>query len=298
MEHRYALHSSPFNPKNNDAYLRWRELKLETAPQNLGELVVEVDDPRSLSKCEHEAMLLRIRKANMVIYAGKTGDDPDKTIPHAMGRQFGLQRLNHNWLADEDGITSLTVNDEGEHPTYIPYTDRPIHWHTDGYYNPIYEQVHGLLLHCVHSAASGGENALMDHEMAYIRLRDKNPAHIHALMQPDAMTIPPGTDMHGKQREATIGPVFSVNEIGGELHMRYTARRHNIQWKEDEATRDAVTALETLLHSDSDCIYRGRLEPGMGLVSNNVLHDRAGFEDREGHPKRLLYRARYFDRIG
>jgi hypothetical protein len=34
----------------------------------------------------------------------------------------------------------------------------------------------------------------------------------------------------------------------------------------------------------------------MGLVGNNVLHDRAGFNDDETH-HRLLYRARYYDRI-
>ena len=34
----------------------------------------------------------------------------------------------------------------------------------------------------------------------------------------------------------------------------------------------------------------------MGLVCNNVLHDRAAFVDSESR-KRLLYRARYFDRI-
>ncbi len=39
------------------------------------------------------------------------------------------------------------------------------------------------------------------------------------------------------------------------------------------------------------------LEPGMGLLCNNVLHDRAAFTDDPTHPPRLLYRARYLDRI-
>ena len=34
----------------------------------------------------------------------------------------------------------------------------------------------------------------------------------------------------------------------------------------------------------------------MGLVSNNVLHDRAAFTDDASH-KRHYYRARYFDRL-
>jgi hypothetical protein len=34
----------------------------------------------------------------------------------------------------------------------------------------------------------------------------------------------------------------------------------------------------------------------MGLVCNNVLHERSAFEDAPGRP-RLLYRARYVERI-
>jgi hypothetical protein len=34
----------------------------------------------------------------------------------------------------------------------------------------------------------------------------------------------------------------------------------------------------------------------MGLVANNVLHDRSAFVDDPAHP-RLLYRARYLDRV-
>ena len=38
------------------------------------------------------------------------------------------------------------------------------------------------------------------------------------------------------------------------------------------------------------------VEAGMGLVCNNVLHDREGFTDDPAAP-RLLYRARFLDRI-
>ena len=79
--------------------------------------------------------------------------------------------------------------------------------------------------------------------------------------------------------------------------MRYTARTVSIEWRQDEITRTAVAALERLLaDASSPYVFRGRLEPGMGLVCNNVLHDRAAFADSDAR-KRLLYRARYFDRI-
>jgi hypothetical protein len=292
---RFNTGNTPFSLGNSGAYQAWREWKLKHAAEGIEKLIVEVNDPRQLSDAEYGALLRSIHHNNMAIYVGNTGSNPDKAIPKSVAHRFGLHQLNHNWLADDDGLTSLTVNDDGEHPQYIPYTNRPINWHTDGYYNPNDAQVHGLMLHCVHRAARGGENALMDHEIAYLLLRDENPGHIEALMQADAMTIPPGTDMHGNLREAAVGPVFSINPQSGNLHMRYTARRRNIEWS--NASREAVAFLEKLLSGDSPYIYRGTLEPGMGLISNNVLHDRGGFSDLPGQPKRLLYRARYFDRV-
>jgi len=96
-------------------------------------------------------------------------------------------------------------------------------------------------------------------------------------------------------RPAQGGPVFSLDP-DGHLHMRYTARTRSIAWKQDAATQAAVAALEGLLASDSPFILQGQLAPGMGLLCNNVLHDRAAFRDDPARP-RLLYRARYLDRI-
>jgi hypothetical protein len=78
--------------------------------------------------------------------------------------------------------------------------------------------------------------------------------------------------------------------------MRYTARTRSIVWKDDADTKEAVAFLEKLLASDVPYLFRLTLQPGMGLLCNNVLHDRSGFVDDPQHP-RLLYRARYLDRI-
>jgi hypothetical protein len=109
------------------------------------------------------------------------------------------------------------------------------------------------------------------------------------------MTIPERADDDGVARAAQSGPVFSVDE-DGKLHMRYTARTRSIAWKQDAVTLAAVAFLEQLLAADSPYIYTARLEPGMGLLCNNVLHDRSGFTDNPATP-RLLYRARYHERI-
>lgn len=91
----------------------------------------------------------------MAIYAGSCGSDPDKAIPKALGEQFGLTQLDCNMGADDDGVTALKVVEGEWRNSYIPYTNRPIHWHTDGYYNTPAEQIRGLILHCLSPAARG-----------------------------------------------------------------------------------------------------------------------------------------------
>jgi alpha-ketoglutarate-dependent taurine dioxygenase len=218
----------------------------------------------------------------------------DKSIPRLLGLQLGLERLDGNYLVDDDGISSITPG-AGTRGEFIPYTDRAIGWHTDGYYNPASRRIRAMTLHCVRAAAEGGESALMDHELAYLLLRDEDPEFVRALSAPDALTIPPRLEGETVARPAETGPVFSVDEPEGVLHMRYTARGVNIAWKYDERTRAARAALERIL-ADSPHVFRLRLEPGMGIVCNNVLHARTAFRDTPQH-RRLLYRARYYDRI-
>ena len=287
--------NTPFDLNDTASYLHWRERKLANEPKSLDELIVEVRDPRTLTPNEHAALAEHIRHCNMAIYASPM-HDADTDIPRLLGAQFGLVHLDANWLAGEDGISEIRVFDNGTRQHYIPYTDRPIKWHSDGYYNPPEREIRAMVLHCVRNASHGGENQLMDHEMAYLLLRDENPQHIRALMQPDAMTIPERVDETDGVRPAQSGPVFSL-DAHGNLHMRYTARTRSIEWKQDAATKAAVAALERLLATDTPHIFKGRLEPGMGLLCNNVLHDRSAFSDDPTHPPRLLYRARYLDRI-
>jgi len=151
------------------------------------------------------------------------------------------------------------------------------------------------VLHCVHNATAGGENALLDPEVAYIRLRDEDPRFITAFEHPECMTIPANRGAEGEIRAEVCGPVFSC-DAGGNLHMRYSARKKNICWRDDDLTRAARDFMSEILSDKNDLVFRYRLQPGEGLISNNVLHNRATFTDRPGH-KRLLYRARFFDRI-
>ena len=284
-----------FGFDDEPAWRAWRERKLAAAPASLADLVVEVTDPRRLTSAERDALARRCRDANMAIYAG-TAASPDSSLPRELGAQMGLVRLDRNWLADDDGVSRIEVTGGGGRGEYIPYTDKPIRWHTDGYYNPPARTIRAMVLHCVAPAAEGGENALMDPEIAWLLLRDQDPAYARALMRDDAMTIPERRDDEGVARPAQAGPVFSVDPATGGLHMRYTARTKSIEWNADAEVRDAVAALERLLATPSPWILRARLEAGMGILCNNVLHDRSAFVDDPTRP-RLVLRARYHDRV-
>jgi hypothetical protein len=209
-----------------------------------------------------------------------------------------LNQLDKNLYADDDGISALQVSAEKRQYEYIPYSDKPIKWHTDGYYNTPESKIRAMVLHCEHPAQMGGENTLLDHEIVYILMRDENPGYIAALMQPDAMTIPANVEQGVEIRPAQTGPVFSVDETSGDLHMRYTARTRSIEWKDDKMVKQAVRFLEHLLASDLPYIFHYRLQANEGILSNNVLHGREKFANGESsNVQRLMYRARYYDRI-
>jgi len=289
---------TPFDLSADRDYRRWREQKLDGYPQEAAALLVPIKDPARLDKDEHAALLQRCRKANMAIYQVSGGVLAGRDDVRALGSQFGLERLDNNLRADEDSITVLRVVPESAGTRYIPYTNRPLNWHTDGYYNRLDEQVRGIILHCVTAAASGGDNLLLDPEIAYLLMRDENPDYVAALMQPDAMTIPANLEDGVELRPPQSGPVFSVEKRTAALHMRYTARTRSIEWRDDRNTRLAAGFLAELLASDSAYIIRHRLEAGQGLICNNVLHRRDAFADDEASgQQRLLYRARYHDRI-
>ena len=298
--------TSPFLLDNQESYLAWRKQKLANTPDyrqvDPNKLFIAVSNPDKPTNTELKKIIEACKINNMALYRlANSAPASDKKSILTLARHTGLKRLDHNLCADDDDLTSITHTEhQGQH-NYIPYSTKRLSWHTDGYYNTAEHQVHGILLHCATPAKTGGESLLLDHEIAYILLRDESPDYIKALMQNDAMTIPANI-LDGKViREAQTGPVFSINP-DGRLHMRYSARKRNIEWHQDAHTLEAVAFLENLwgdaIKGNSPHVLKYTLQAGEGLICNNILHCRTAFEDfEEPHKKRLLYRGRYFDRI-
>lgn len=281
--------------ENDTAYRQWRDHKLRGYPEHVEQLSVHISDPYKLAHEEQETLLRICQKTNFAIYSTSHTEKEDKKIVTAIAKQLGLTRMDANLCADQNQVSSIQVMDEGIGSRYIPYTNKPLNWHTDGYYNQDHQRIHAFLMHCVRPAGMGGENTFLDPEILYILLRDNDPKNIEALMTRDAMTIPANQQEPEPVREKKSGPVFLLDKETQSLHMRYTARSRNIVWKDDAATKRARFKLLELLDNNR-YLFRHCLQGGEGIVCNNVLHSRTAFTDHSSS-RRLLYRARFYDRI-
>ena len=293
----------PFDPGDSQTYAKWREAKLAAWPADAAGLTVGIAGLGAMSEDERAAIRDLCRRTNLAIYACRDRAEPERAAIGAFAAGLGLVSIDRHLCADASGVTALTASgDEGDggRSRYIPYSDRALSWHTDGYYNEADRPIRAVILHCVRDAAEGGENALLDHEIAYIHMRDENPAYIEALMHPEAMTIPANRDGAREIRPARCGPVFSVDGSTGALHMRFSARKRYIEWRDDAATRGAVAFLGELLADPGGPAVHCRLSPGQGIIGNNVLHNRTAFRDDtrdDTTSRRLVYRLRSHDRV-
>ena len=254
----------PYLLNDAHAYQAWRERKLNNFPKQINELIIELNNPIKLVDKEINALNLACSRANMAIYRCAEKADPKQLVISLSG-QLGLCQLDANLCADEDRISAIE-NKSDDRSVYIPYTNKALNWHTDGYYNAAQFRIHAFMMHCVRPANNGGENTYLDPEIVYILLRDENPGYIAALMQADAMTIPANEVEH---REAQSGPVFYLDEDKN-LCMRYTARKRNIAWKKDQQLENALACLEEILQ-DNPYMFHYRLAANEGVITNNVV---------------------------
>jgi len=287
----------PLNLDDESAYQQWREQKIRAYGNSGHKNIVGIKAGKP-DRNEVQQIFSSCQQFNYCLYKLQEPQLGSKHFVRETGRLLGLERLDGNLCSDEDNITSIQVRSSGRHAGYIPYTDRKLTWHTDGYYNEASKTIRAMVLHCVRPAQRGGENLLLDHEMAYILLRDENPHYIHAFMQADALTIPPNIENGTEIRGAQSGPVFSMDPLSSSLHMRFSARTRNIEWKGNAVTREAVECMKGLLNANNPYVITYRMQAGEGIIANNVLHNRTTFVDAEAEDeKRLLYRARYYDRV-
>ena len=109
------------------------------------------------------------------------------------------------------------------------------------------------------------------------------PRSCAALMRPDAMTIPARTDDAGVV--AARGDRPGLLRRPGRRRAAHALHRAHAQHRMEGrpgGARGRGGDSSVLLAGPSPYIHRLTLQPGMGLLCNNVLHDRTGFTDDPG----------------
>jgi alpha-ketoglutarate-dependent taurine dioxygenase len=286
------------NLARESEYAKWRAEKLHRAPTSSAQITIELKNPFAITPSEKKALLLHAYRHNMVFY-WSSDTTANRQIPVAVAAQMGMSDIHKNWLAEDDGISSIAVSASSENlprSDYIPFTNKSLNWHTDGYYYPPSKRILGMALHCVRPAQHGGGSALIDPDLVYGAVRDTNPEWIQALESNDAMRIPARESEAEGGRSEQTGPVFFYRS-DGLPQMRFTSRTKSIKWGDHPALPEAVEFIKSFLALEESQAITTTLEPGMGVITNNVLHRREEFRDDPTAP-RLVYRVRYLDLIG
>ena len=252
---------------------------------------VDIADPTTLNHQELAKLRERVAVANFAHY--RCAQAVNDTAVLALCHQVGLKNLHQSVVTA--GLTKIEVS-PGSKARYIPYTNSELNWHTDGYYYPETYPVRAMSLHCVRPALEGGATELINHEIVYALLAQTNPDYVAALSQADVMIIPANSQAPDGPRQAQSGPVFWQGP--DRIYMRYTTRRHNIQWRQDPLSHEAVEALVEILRQRTDLVFHRQLRPSEGVLSNNTPHRREPFHDSTKRDRgRLFYRGRFHDNI-
>ena len=270
-------------------YKRWKEKKLESFTKNLDDLTVQINSPNAISKHEKFRVINLLTNHNIVFFHIDKIVNTDKLSIKNFADQIGLGNYELDSQSDNDGLTEIKdIQDKDKLSEYVPYTNKELNWHTDGYYTDQNNSVLAWMLFCKVAAESGGTNKYLDHEIAYILFNDKSDK-LKDLMQYDACCIP--TNILTNRKEV-YNPVFMFRDE--KLQMKFTMREKNVIWNKKSV--QAINILKSIIMESSEYHIIKKLEPGTGVVTNNVIHMRTAFTNSK-NKNRLLYRLRSKKRV-
>ena len=270
-------------------YKRWKDNKLGTFTKNLDELTVQITSPNAISKPEKSMVISLLENHNIVFFHIDRVKQTNKSTIKNFASQIGLRNYELDSQSDEDGLTEIKdIKTTEKLSEYVPYTTKELNWHTDGYYTDQKNSVLSWLLFCKTSAESGGINKYLDHEIAYILFNNKSK-RLEDLMLNDTCCIPENSITNRKE---VFNPVFMFKNK--RLHMKFSMRKKNIIWNKNSL--QAIDVLKSIIKDSSEYHITKKLDTGMGVITNNVIHMRTAFTNSR-NKNRLLYRLRSKKRV-
>ena len=266
-------------------FLRWAEEKEKNIPQNSDGILVNIHDINNVKTSEIAKIKETIYKYNSCIYSSKIALKSNtnllKFVELVGMRTYDCNNIDSNEISTITPLQNSKIN-------YIPYTAKPLNWHTDGYYDK--KSIFSWLLHCVNPATQGGENYLLDHELVLREYLLRND-DINNLMAEDALTIP---ESKYTSRSEISTYIFSFKNKYKRLHMRFSMRKDNIGTS--AKANSAVIKLREII--EGNCAKYSltyKLQKNEGIITNNILHGRKAFKDDK--VKRKLLRIRSYERL-
>ena len=274
-----------FTSKSSE-FRQWASEKEDNIPLNISDLKTEIQDINHISSEEISDIKDKIKKFNFCIYKSSVGLHNQADLVN-FARSIGMKTYDTNNIHNSPVSLIMSLDSENT-VNYIPYTNKELNWHTDGYYDE--KPIFSWLLHCEEPAHSGGENYLLDHELAireYIFKYD----NLGSLSRPDALVIPGNVEAN---RDETKGYICDSDNVYKRFHMKFSMREKNI--KLNEQSKTAFMRMKKIIKEDCKkyCLTY-KLSKNEGIVSNNILHGRNSFED--GKVMRKLYRIRSYERV-
>ena len=266
-------------------FLRWAEEKEKNIPQNSDGILVNIHDINNVKTSEIAKIKETIYKYNSCIYSSKIALKSNtnllKFVELVGMRTYDCNNIESNEISTITPLQNSKIN-------YIPYTDKPLNWHTDGYYDK--KSIFSWLLHCVNPATQGGENYLLDHELVLREYLLRND-DINNLMAEDALTIP---ESKYTSRSEISTYIFSFKNKYKRLHMRFSMRKDNIGTSA-KASPAIIKLREIIEGNCAKYSLTYKLQKNEGIITNNILHGRKAFKDDK--VKRKLLRIRSYERL-
>ena len=267
-------------------FKQWASEKEDNIPSNINDLKIDLHDINHISLKEISIIKDKIKRFNCCIYKSHVDLLTQADLLN-FAKSIGMITYDDNNI-HSNPVSSIMPLEPEKTVNYIPYTNKQLNWHTDGYYDE--KPIFSWLLHCEEPAFSGGENYLLDHELAireYILKHD----NLDQLTRPDSFIIPSNADAG---RNETKGYICDMNNKYKKFHMKFSMRQKNIEL--NERSKTAFIRMKKIIKEDCKkyCITY-KLSKNEGIVSNNILRGRNSFVD--GKVMRKLYRIRSYERI-
>lgn len=274
-----------FLSSKSSEFLKWAAQKENNIPKNINEISVEIKDINRATKNEISKIRSTLDRFNSCLYRSNRDLESHSCLLD-FAKAVGMKTFDCNNIEANEISTISSI--KNEKIQYIPYTNKALNWHTDGYYDK--KPLFSWLLHCINPADDGGENYLLDHELAmreYVLSYDD----IEILMNKRAITIP---ESQGSNRSEISTYIFSFDNDYEKLHMRFSMRKDNI--KMSDKTFTAMSKLTNVIENNcSKYSITYKLAKNEGILSNNILHGRNSFKDDK--VQRKLLRIRSYERL-